>query len=162
MNLEELYIGAIVNAVGTASGSTKPGSMVTEEGGEARTINLYKRCHNERLVRQGKQPAKAAEWREIVERSAFRGKLWKVFGMELFVFGMWEYFTVEGAWAGADLADASKEKQEGTQGQWQLAPFKEVLEHIRKCSDMSCNAYMMRRACYGNWEGFKEEFRDKR
>ena len=52
--------------------------MVTEECGEAHTINLCKRCDNERLVRQGKQPVKAAEWREIVECEAFRGKLWKV------------------------------------------------------------------------------------
>ena len=38
--------------------------MVTEEGGEAHTINLCKRWYNERQVRQGKPPAKAAEWRE--------------------------------------------------------------------------------------------------
>ena len=60
------------------------------------------------------------------------------------------------------LVDAAKEKQEGTQDQWQLeSPFKEVLEQIK----MSCNAFMMRRAYWagraGNWEGFKEEFRDK-
>ena len=40
------------------------GTMVTEEGGEAHTINLCERCYNERLARQGKQPVKAAEWRE--------------------------------------------------------------------------------------------------
>ena len=35
-------------------------AMVTEEGGEAHTINLCKFCYNERRVRQGEQPAKAA------------------------------------------------------------------------------------------------------
>ena len=54
---------------------------------------LCKQRHNERLARQGKQAVKAAEWRVIVERKAFRGKLWKVPGMEQFVRGMWEYFT---------------------------------------------------------------------
>ena len=38
-------------------------SMVVEEGGEARTINLCKQCCNERLVQQGKQPLKSKEWR---------------------------------------------------------------------------------------------------
>ena len=46
------------------------GAVVTEEGGEAHAINLCKLCYNERLVRQEKQPLKAAEWREIVERKA--------------------------------------------------------------------------------------------
>ena len=95
------------------------------------TIILCKRCYNERLVRQGKQPAKAAEWSEIVERKAF--------GMEQLVRGMWEYFIVKRAWTRAVSADAAKEKQEGTQGQWQLeSAFKEVLEQIQKHSDMSC------------------------
>ena len=33
-------------------------SMVIEEGGEARTINLCQQCCNENLVQQGKQPLK--------------------------------------------------------------------------------------------------------
>ena len=74
--------------------------------------------------------------------------------------GMCEYFTVIRAWGRAVSADAEKEKQEGIQGQWQLeSPFKEVMEQIEKHSDMSCNAYIMRRAYYageaGSWEGFK-------
>ena len=38
-------------------------SMVIEDGGEARTINLRKRCCNEKLVQQGKQSLKSMEWR---------------------------------------------------------------------------------------------------
>ena len=49
-------------------------SMVIEEGGEARTINLCKRCCNERLFQQGKQSVKSKEWREVVERKAHRGR----------------------------------------------------------------------------------------
>ena len=45
-------------------------SVVIEEGGEARTINLCQRCYNEKLVQQGKQSLKSKEWREIVERKA--------------------------------------------------------------------------------------------
>ena len=44
------------------------GAMVTEEGGEAHTINC-KRCYNERLARQDKQPEKAAEWRDCRAKS---------------------------------------------------------------------------------------------
>ena len=111
------------------------GAMVTEEGGAAHTINLCKRYYNERPVRQGKQPVKAAEWREIVGRKTFRCKLWKIFGTEQFMRGMWEYFTVKRAWAKAVLADTAKEKQEGTQGQWQLeSSFEESLRKLRSAT----------------------------
>ena len=67
--------------------------------------------------------------------------------MEQFIRWMWELFTVKRAWAKAVLADTQKEKQEGIQGKWHLEPpFKEVLEQIKKSSDMSSNAYLMRRA----------------
>ena len=79
---------------------------------------------------------------------------------------MWEYFTTRRARAKKILADAAKEKQEGTQGQWQQeSPFKEFPEQVKGYPDTDCDAYMMRRAYHavkpGNWEGFKEEFRKK-
>ena len=67
-------------------------SMVIEESGEARTSNLCQRCCNEKLVQQGKQSLKSKEWREVVARKAHRGRVWKVFGSEQFLRGMWEYF----------------------------------------------------------------------
>ena len=82
--------------------------MVTEEGGEAHTISLCKFCYNESAVRQGKQPLKLAEWKEIVERKAHRGRLWKIFGVEQFVRGMWEYFTFERAWAKKGIGGCRK------------------------------------------------------
>ena len=42
---------------------------------------------------------------------AQRGRIWKVMGNEEFIRGMWELRKI--------LADASREKQEGAQGQWQ-------------------------------------------
>ena len=68
--------------------------------------------------------------------------------------------------AKAVLADAETEKQEGIQGKWQMeSPFREVLEQIKKSSDVSCNAYLVRRAHYagksGDWEGCQKAHRDK-
>ena len=38
--------------------------------------------------------------------------------------------------------------REGIHGQWQhRAPFKEVLEQIKRHADVDCDACMMRRAC---------------
>ena len=128
-------------------------SMVIEEGGEARTINLCRRCCNEKTVQQGKQSLKSKEWKEVLVKKAHRGRLWKVFGSEQFLQGMW------GAWARKILAHAAHEKQEGMQGQWQHESFKEVLEQAKKGSaDTDCGPQTMRRACtamkLGHWESF--------
>ena len=132
-------------------------SMLIDDGGEARTINLCKRCYNAKIV-----PLK--EWKEVLEKEAHRGRLWKVFGSEQFLRGMWEYFTLKRAWARKNLADAAQEKQEGKQGQWQYeSPFKEVLEQVRRSADTDCGPQTMRRAYsamkLGSWESFKEECR---
>ena len=57
-------------------------AIVTEDGGAAHAINLCKQCYNERWLKQGEQPVTAVLWREMMEREAFRGKLWKAFGVE--------------------------------------------------------------------------------
>ena len=50
---------------------------------------------------------------------------------------MWEYFTLKRAGARKILEDASREKQEGIQGQWQQeSPFREILEHVIRNADM--------------------------
>ena len=64
-------------------------SMVLEDGGEARTINVYKLCYSAKLEQQGKQQLKLCEWNKVVEKKAHRGRLWKVFGSEQFLRGMW-------------------------------------------------------------------------
>ena len=45
-----------------------------------------------------------------MEQKAYRGKLWKVFGMEQFMRGVWEHFTAKRAWAKAVLVDAERER----------------------------------------------------
>ena len=57
-------------------------AIVTAEGGAAHTINLCKKCYNERQKKRGDQPVKAARWRELMEQKVFRWKLWVAFGME--------------------------------------------------------------------------------
>ena len=42
-----------------------------------------------------KQPLKLWQWKGVVDKKAHRGMLWKVFGSEQFLRGMWEYFTLE-------------------------------------------------------------------
>ena len=46
--------------------------MVTEEGGEARTVNLCRPCCSERLVQQGKQPLRSKECRDCGPNDAAR------------------------------------------------------------------------------------------
>ena len=106
---------------------------MVEGGGEARTINLCQQCYNEKLVQQGKQSLKSKEWREVVERKAQSCRLWKIFGSEQFLHGMWGYFTRTIAWARNIPADATQAKQEGIRGQWQHESlFKDVLEKSQK------------------------------
>ena len=82
-------------------------SMVIEEGGEARTINLCKLWYTGKLVQQGRQPQKSKGWKEVMEKKAHRGRLWKIFGSEQSLRGMWEYFTLKSR---KILADAAREK----------------------------------------------------
>ena len=137
-------------------------SMVIDGSVGVRTINLCQRCYNEKLVEQGKQSLKSKECREAVERKAHRGKLWKIFGSEQFLRGMWEYFTLKRTRARKTAADAAQEKREGMQGHWQQESFfKEVLEQVKRSADTDCNAKMLRRAYNAkklcNWESFKKE-----
>ena len=53
-------------------------SVVVEEGGEARTVNLCQQCVNERLVQQGEPRLNSWQWRAVVEKKAHRGRIWSV------------------------------------------------------------------------------------
>ena len=112
-------------------------AMVVEEDGEAYTINLCQQCYNEQLV-QVKPRLQVWQWERVVEKKAHRGRIWNVMGNEQFISGMWEYFTLERAEENMILEDASREKQEGIQGQWQQeSPFREILEQARRNEDTS-------------------------
>ena len=91
-------------------------SVVVDDGEEVHTINLCQQCYNERLTAA---PLKSWQWRAVVEQKAHRGRLWKMFGKDQYLQGMWKYFSLERAKAKKFLKDAEKEKQEGIQGQWQ-------------------------------------------
>ena len=64
-------------------------SVVVEEGGEARTVNLCQQCFHERRVQQGEPRLNSWQWRADVEKKAHRGRIWD---------------------------DAARERQEGIQG----------------------------------------------
>ena len=90
---------------------TQIGSMVIEEGGEARTIILCKQCYNANFVQQGKQPLKSWEWKEVVEKKVHWSRPWEVFGNEQFLRGMWENCILKRAGAREIPADVAQEKQ---------------------------------------------------
>ena len=69
-------------------------AVVTEEGGKARTINLCKQCYTERRLKRGERPVTTSKWREMVEQTAFGGRVWAAFDMEHLVRKMWESFTL--------------------------------------------------------------------
>ena len=76
------------------------------------------------------------------------------------------FYVVERAGARQILADASREKQKGIQGQWQQeSSFREVLKQVERNAGTDCAPQMMRRAYiamkHGNWESFKEEYREE-
>ena len=108
--LRSPFIGVTVDAVIKALRYLQIASVAIQEGGEARTINLCKLCNNAKLVQQGKQPQKSKQWKEVLEKKAHRGRLWKIFGSVQFLRGIWEYFTPERAWARKILADAAQEQ----------------------------------------------------
>ena len=97
---------------------------------------------------------------------AFRGKLWKAFGMEHFSRRMWELFTVQKTWAKAVFSDMAKERQQGIHGNWQTeSPFNEELDMIKRSNDLCVNGFLMRRAYHagksGTWESYNEEFQKR-
>ena len=76
---------------------------------------------------------------------------------------MVEYLTLKRAEASKILADASRERQEGMQGQWQQeSPSREVLEQVIGNADMGCGSHMMRQGYFAmrndSWEEFKEGY----
>ena len=92
--------------------------------------------------------------------------MWRNMVNEQFSRGMWEYFTLK-AEVKKILENASRERHEGIQGQWQQeSPFREVLEQVRGNVDLGCGAQMVRTGSIamrdGSWEEFKEGCRNAR
>ena len=92
-----------------------------------------------------------------MEKKAHRGIIWKVMGSEQFIRGVWQYSTLKRSEVKKILDDASRERQEGIQGQWQKeSPCREVLEQVRGNADVGCASQMMRQGNLarrnGSWE----------
>ena len=109
----------------------------------------------------------AAEVEGMERDCGSKSSSWQEIGSEQLLRGMWEYFTLQRAWARKIKAEAARGKQEGKQGQWQQeSPFTEVLEQeTKRNTSTDCNAQMMRRAYNAekssDWENSKEEFRKR-
>ena len=55
-------------------------SVVLNEGDEAKTTNLCQKCFNEHLQAKGEKPLSNVQWRQVVEKKAYRGRMWKMMG----------------------------------------------------------------------------------
>ena len=99
---------------------------------------MCKVCHKAKLVQQGKHPLKLWEWKEVLGKKAHRGRLWKVFGSEPLLRGMWEQTDSRGRCSGKTR---------------------------RKARSVATGAFLQKTFCaysavtLGNWESFEEEWR---
>ena len=137
-------------------------SIVVDDVKESCTVNLCQQCYNEKLTAQGLAPLKSWQWKAVVEKTAHRGRLWRMLGKYQLKQGMSKYFSLARAKVNNFLKDAEKEKQEGIQGQWQHEPLaKEFLEQVKKVvRTQIANPKMMRFGHYalkdGDWEEYKK------
>ena len=70
-------------------------SVVLNEGDEAYMTNLNRKCFKKHLQAKKVMPLSSAQWRQVVEQRAFRGRMWTVMEKEPYLRGMWEYFLQE-------------------------------------------------------------------
>ena len=49
--------------------------MVVDEGDEACTANLFQKCFNKHLQAKGETPLSNVQWRQVVEKNAYRGSM---------------------------------------------------------------------------------------
>ena len=52
-------------------------SVVVNEGDEACTTNLCQLCFNQHLEAKGEEQRTNVMWRQVVEKKAYRGNMWK-------------------------------------------------------------------------------------
>ena len=57
-------------------------SVVVDEGDEAYTTNLCQKCFKKHLQEKGETPLSTVQWRQVVEKKAYRGRMWKMMGKE--------------------------------------------------------------------------------
>ena len=112
-------------------------SVVVHEGEEAYTTNLCQKCFNKHLQANGEELLSNVHWRQLVEKKACRGRMWKMMGERTpYLRGMWEYSLQESCRVKRFRELADEEKQAGIQGQWQQeSPANEYWEQVKCCHD---------------------------
>ena len=104
------------------------------------------KCFNKHLQAKGEKPLSNVQWRQVVEKKAYRGRMSKMMGQERCVRGMWEYFLPERSRVKRFRELAEEEKQARVQGQLQQeSPAKEHLEQVKCCHDTDCNEPTMKK-----------------
>ena len=57
-------------------------SVMINEGEESYTTNLCQKCFNNVLKAKGEKPLTSVQWRQVVEKKANRGRIWRMMGKE--------------------------------------------------------------------------------
>ena len=116
----------------------------SKQGGAARTINLCRSCYNESQLKQGEEEVHGVKRRSMIEHKSFRGKLWAAFGVDQFLRGMRERFTIKKSVRQIGLSRCRKCGAIRTDGRWQHeTPYKEEFELLRHSIDLRFGALLM-------------------
>ena len=85
-------------------------AVVVNEGDEAYTTNLFQKCFNQHLQAEGEKPLTIVQWRQVVVKKVYRGRMWENDGKRTMF-----------AWNVGTLSPRKKQSNEqaGIQGQWQ-------------------------------------------
>ena len=105
------------------------------------------KCFNKHLQSKGEEePLTNVKWRQVVEKKAYRGRIWKMMEKEPYLRGTLEHFSSERSKGKKFRQLADEERQTGIQGQWQQeSPAREYLEQVKCCHDTACNESMMKK-----------------
>ena len=64
----------------------QPASAVVNEG---------QKCFSKHLQARGEEPLTNVQWRQVVEKKAYRGRMWRMMGKVPYLRWMWEHFSSE-------------------------------------------------------------------
>ena len=74
---------------------------------------MCQKCFNKHLQAKGEMPLTNVQWRGVVEKKAYRGRMWKMMVNEPYLRGLWEYFLQERSRVKRYRELADGEKQAG-------------------------------------------------
>ena len=102
-----------------------------------------------------------------MERKAHRGRLWKISRSEQFLRGMWRSISLQGSMGKEDMSGCrSRKTRRNTRSvATRVSLIKKFSSKSKEMRIQTATPQIMRRACNakksGNWERFKEEFRNE-